>query len=91
MMIFRSEGGDSNAEERLSRSKGKIAMAKKLRIVCSACGSDNVRRDALAVWSVEAQAWELAAVLDCGNCEDCECERRLVDVEVADEKISLTI
>jgi hypothetical protein len=66
-------------------------VASIFRIVCSECGSENVRRDATAAWSFEAQVWQVAGILDCGTCEDCECERRLMDIEVADENVALTI
>jgi hypothetical protein len=54
----------------------------RINIVCSECGSDDVRRDAWAAWDVEGQCWELAAVFDQGFCEACECERSLDEVRV---------
>jgi len=50
---------------------------KKITIVCRECGSDNVMRDAWAVWSVDAQEWELGTVFDQGFCDDCGGEASL--------------
>ena len=39
---------------------------------CATCGSQNVCADAFAAWNVEAQRWEVAAIMDEGHCcEDC--------------------
>lgn len=43
----------------------------KIRIVCAACGSTNVRRDAWAEWDEVKQDWVLGTVFDDGLCEDC--------------------
>lgn len=48
-------------------------MTEKVKIVCARCGSEDVRRDAYAVWSFEAQVWELSAVFDAAVCESDEC------------------
>lgn len=50
--------------------------------VCSTCGSDDVSRDALAVWSVVDQQWELRTELDNANCERCGGETSLIEVEL---------
>lgn len=50
--------------------------------VCETCGSENVRRDAWAEWSVENQAWELGEVYQQGFCQDCQGDTTLVDREV---------
>lgn len=54
----------------------------KIKIVCAKCGSDDVRRDAYAAWSVEAQDWELSTAFDQGTCEACGEEARLEEVEI---------
>ena len=54
----------------------------KIKIICSHCGSDDVRRDAYAAWDVGSQEWELAAVFDQGYCEDCGGEATLDEVEL---------
>lgn len=55
----------------------------RIKIVCSVCGSDDVRRDATAAWNVETQAWELAAVMDQGYCEGCQGDCNLTTTEVS--------
>jgi ribosomal protein L37AE/L43A len=62
-------------------------MAKKVKYVCSRCGSDDVVRDAYAVWSIDEQDWVLdgavfdAAVCNSDKCEGNECSLKEVDVE----------
>jgi hypothetical protein len=60
-------------------------MAKKIRLVCERCGSDDVRADAYASWDVEKQDWVLCAAFDNKVCESEECqgeERSLVELEI---------
>ncbi len=47
------------------------------KMICATCGSENVRRDADAVWNVEKQEWELCAVYDNATCEQCGGETRI--------------
>lgn len=55
----------------------------KIKIVCSVCGSEDVRRDATAEWNVEKQEWELCGVMDQGYCEGkCEDESNLEEVVI---------
>ena len=56
--------------------------AKKIKIVCSTCGGENVMRDAWAEWDVERQEWVLQNVFDAAHCEDCDGETSLDEVEV---------
>lgn len=56
--------------------------AKRISIRCGTCGGSNVMRDAWAVWSDEAQAWELGAVFDAGFCDDCGGEASLVETDI---------
>lgn len=56
-----------------------------IRIVCRDCGSDNVRRDAWAAWSVEQQEWTLGEVFDAGFCMTCDREASLEEAEVTAE------
>ena len=51
--------------------------------VCPRCGSNQVYRDAIAVWSEAEQAWTLGTVLDSAHCDGCPMED--VDPEVDDE------
>jgi hypothetical protein len=57
-----------------------MAQAKVKKIICAECSSDDVRRDADAMWNDEAQGWELCAVYDQGHCEACEGEASLVEI-----------
>lgn len=43
----------------------------KVKMVCTTCGSDDVRRDAYAIWSVPEQKWELLTTFDNTDCENC--------------------
>lgn len=54
----------------------------KIRIVCSTCGSENVMRDAWAVWNPDTQDWELGNVFDAGHCDDCDGEASLSEEEI---------
>ena len=56
-----------------------------ITIVCKQCGSDNVMRDAYAMWSVEEQKWTLAATYDVTDCVDCEVEAPLIEKELTND------
>lgn len=57
--------------------------AKKYRVVCRECGSDDVLADAYASWDVESQRWEAEDVFDKGShCNACDGECRLEWVEI---------
>jgi hypothetical protein len=56
---------------------------KRIAIICSTCGSDEVSRDAWANWDVGKQEWVLGSVFDDGFCHRCECRSRLIEVELA--------
>ncbi|AYO75474.1 MULTISPECIES: hypothetical protein [Sphingomonadaceae] len=47
---------------------------KAVKPVCDHCGSDNVTKDAVAVWDVETQAWVLLSTYDSTTCQQCERE-----------------
>ena len=53
-----------------------------IQIVCSACSSSHVSRDAWADWDVASQSWILGAVFDQGFCHRCEQEQKLVELSV---------
>jgi len=40
--------------------------------VCSNCGSTNVVLNAEVDWNFDKQRWEVANVLDDGQCKDCQ-------------------
>ncbi len=56
------------------------------KMICATCGSENVRRDADAVWNVEKQEWELCAVYDNATCEKCGGETRLIEAPEKDRE-----
>jgi hypothetical protein len=62
--------------------------ASKIMIVCSDCGSHDVRRDAFACWDYDAQQWVLGPVFDQGYCEDCGGEASLDEIEVTPEQMA---
>lgn len=55
-------------------------MSGAVDIICSHCGSRDVRRDAYAAWNTTTQTWELSAVFDQGYCEQCGGEAHLTEV-----------
>jgi hypothetical protein len=59
------------------------AKERKIRIVCGACGSEDVSRDAWGDWDVDIQRWELRTVFDYAHCHRCDCETRLEEVPLA--------
>ena len=54
----------------------------RIKMVCSHCGSDNVRNDAWACWDVEKQDWVLEDVLQDTYCGECDGESSLNEVPV---------
>ena len=58
----------------------------KVKMVCSTCGSDDVRADAYASWNVDTQEWELSSTFDKGSyCLTCSGECR-IDEKIIEEK-----
>ena len=43
----------------------------KIKITCTTCGSEDVRRNCDAAWSIEEQRWEIFSEFDSTTCEDC--------------------
>ncbi|QWY83489.1 hypothetical protein [Rhizobium phage RHph_X2_28B] len=43
----------------------------KYKIVCTLCGSDDVKRDAWASWDKDKQEWVLDDIFDSCFCENC--------------------
>ncbi len=60
----------------------EIGDSKRIAIVCGTCGSDNVSRDAWANWDTREQLWVLGAEFDYAHCHRCDCETRLIEVEL---------
>lgn len=55
---------------------------KRYAMVCNVCGSDDVSRDAWAAWDARMQEWVLRCAFDDAFCHRCECEVRLLEVEL---------
>lgn len=60
-----------------------------MKIVCQTCGSENVMRDAWAVWDHENQCWELGSIFDHAHCDDCAGPTRLEE-KAEDDNASAT-
>jgi hypothetical protein len=54
----------------------------KLKMICTECGSTDVRRDAWANWCEKIQDWELAEVYDNAFCIDCDGECSIKEEEI---------
>lgn len=52
----------------------------KTAMVCTCCGSTDVRADAWAEWDIDAGEWVLSSTYDNKWCESCEGETRLKEV-----------
>jgi hypothetical protein len=51
---------------------------RKVKMVCSQCGSEDVFADSYAQWDVESQSWEIAQTFDKGAyCNKCDGETRI--------------
>lgn len=48
-----------------------VHTKSRLTYVCGQCGGPNIRCDAWAQWSEEAQCWELAQTFSQTFCDDC--------------------
>lgn len=57
-----------------------------IKIVCSFCGSEDVRRDAYAEWDPDIQKWTLGTVFDQGYCEQCGGEASLDEEPIEGEQ-----
>jgi hypothetical protein len=61
---------------------GMVALKKerRIRMVCKACGSALVTRDAWAEWNEGEQNWQLGAIYDYAFCHKCEVETRIEEL-----------
>jgi len=65
---------------------------KKVKMVCSQCGSGDVKKDAYAVWDAVTQQWEACAVFDKGDvCESCCGETTIKEVAYDPEDVNYTV
>lgn len=56
-----------------------ILEKPKVQMLCGACGSTDLSRDAWGEGNVAAQEWALRAVFDHAHCHACHSETRLVE------------
>ena len=54
-------------------------MADPIKMVCENCGSDDVWRDATAVWDYQAQLWDLGSMFQQEYCVACDCETHIIN------------
>jgi hypothetical protein len=59
------------------------STGKRVTFVCYRCGGNNVTRDAWSRWDVKTQDWVLGDLYDNADCQDCDGETKLVEVELA--------
>jgi hypothetical protein len=65
--------GDDNVEEYFDLEWVEPEDAgEKKTMVCSKCGSKEVRRNADTAWSEKNQCWEIVSLFDSCTCEVCE-------------------
>ena len=63
-------------------------MARKVKIVCKRCGSDDVSCSASAKWDVPSQDWVLAGVHDGEHCNCCGGDADLIEQTITEEEAS---
>lgn len=56
-----------------------------VKLVCSSCGSENLRHDADTQWDAKRQRFDLVAVYQHTACEDCEGETKVEEVPLYPE------
>ncbi len=54
---------------------------------CVKCGSENISRDATAVWCKEDQLWDLGGIMCQAYCDDCGGETSIEEVLVLDRSL----
>lgn len=54
-----------------ARCPDQVEPVAKITKVCSECDSENVWKDATAIWCVDTQQWVLSGVQDHEGCNDC--------------------
>ena len=58
---------------------------KKIKKVCSTCGSEQVLIDAWSSWNFEKQEFELVQEFGNGYCEQCDEECKIDDIIIEEE------
>jgi len=54
------------------------------RMVCEACGSEQITRFAWAEWDLEAQEWQIGAIFEFAFCHNCRGSARVEAQPLAD-------
>jgi hypothetical protein len=72
-----TEWAEAEREANARNDKRKERQKNPIKMVCSACGSDRVLKDAYAEWDTDEQGWRLLSLFDANVCEDCGGETKL--------------
>lgn len=70
----------ANGEEQIAMEEDRKPR-RKVKMVCTACGTDGVTCDAVCRWCVETQEWEVSGLFDNTDCDECGGECRVKEVE----------
>jgi ribosomal protein L37AE/L43A len=62
-----------------------LPMNHPIRLTCKHCASEEITRDASAIWDVHSHSWVLSAVQDQMACEDCGQENMILEAPVLSE------
>lgn len=75
-------------EGQMAEALGVPLEGKRIKKVCSLCGSEDVLIDAYAQWDVEKQDFVLNCTFEYSFCfcNKCQGECGIIDVEVKDER-----
>ena len=55
---------------------------RRIKFVCSQCGSDQIVKDAWAEWDTENQCWELGSIFDHTECQGCSYDGAPIEQEI---------
>jgi len=58
----------------------------RIRMVCTHCGSEDVRLDAWAEWDFDNQQWTLGETYDHAHCHKCEGETSIDEIDADAEE-----
>jgi len=60
----------------------KRMIKERIKMVCCACNSEMVSRDAWAKWDKDCQNWVLDQIFDDSYCHDCQQDRAIIESPV---------
>ncbi len=52
----------------------------RVTYVCAACGSEDVMKDAWAVWDKDDQLWDIGSIQDHAYCNACDGETTIKEI-----------